>query len=59
MAQIFEQIQEAKRAHDLLAMKFLRVHSFTEHYMRTGEGFEVNDGKFITFVEDHGGENEK
>lgn len=52
MARIFEPVPERKRSHDLLAMNYLRVHSVTDHYKVTGEGFEVNDGKFINFVED-------
>ena len=52
MARIFEPDQERTRRPDLIAMNCLRVHHLNDDYIRNKQGCEVNDGKFIKFIDD-------
>ena len=51
MARIFEPAKQ-KRADDRLALKFLNAHKANDYYKKNKIGFEVNDGKYLTYVDD-------
>ena len=53
MGRIFEPIKERPRRSDSAAMGLLQVHKVTEYYKQTKEGYAINDGKFITFIQDY------
>ena len=45
-----------QRASDLTAMEFLTVHQVNNYYKSHKQGFEVNDGKYITLIDDGKGD---
>lgn len=52
MGRIFEPAPITKKHPDLLAMNCLKVHHVADHYKRTKEGYEVNDGKYLEKIND-------
>jgi hypothetical protein len=52
MARIFEPAPEVKKANDLTAMQFLNAKKANDYYKKNKQGFAVNDGKYLTDVDD-------
>ena len=52
MARIFEPATEIRRTDDSLIMKFIHIHKATRDYKNYKVGIAVNDGKYLTDVDD-------
>lgn len=52
MARIFEPASEVKKANDLTAMQFLNAKKANDYYKKNKQGLAINDGKFLTFIDD-------
>lgn len=54
MSHIFEPAPEVKKANDLTAMQFLNAKKANDYYKKNKQGFAVNDGKYLSYIDDSG-----